>query len=404
MKDLSALKKLLILCSLLGSSVLFADELSDILSTNKKLLLDYELQSTEAQGDILENSWINPITLQYTKNYSEQFEGKTIKTGSFSVGIDQPIFRSGGIYYAIKYAQTQRDGNKAALALKKRETIGQAVKLLFEIRKVKLQQEKQTLLIKNDDIAIRQKRESFESGSMDSSFLDQAILKHSLDVTRHLELETSLMGLEQSFKLLSDKNPYEFKLPKLELITEEDYKGSNLELARDKLRAKEKAYSAKISWAKYLPTVSVQGRYTDEDPNPLFARQGIEEKYYAYGFRVSMPLDVNMLSEIEVSKVAHLKAQAEVEERKNTIDAEYKFIRSKMKIIEQKEQLAIKDEKLYKRLYKTTKNLEKAGEKTSFDTAMMHHSLQVRKLDQKIYYLDKQIELIRLYTKVANAN
>jgi hypothetical protein len=50
-----------------------------------------------------------------------------------------------------------------------------------------------------------------------------------------------------------------------------------------------------------------------------------------------------------------------------------------------------------------TRNLEKAGEKTSYDTAMMQNSLEIKKLDQKIYEVDKQIELLKLYIKVENA-
>ncbi len=404
MKDLNVLKKLFLFCSVLACISVYADELSDILSDNKNILFDYEFQSNTAQSDMLENSWINPVMLQYSKNYSKQFTDQTVQTGSFTVGIDQPIFRSGGIFYAIKYAQAQRGANDATIQLQKRETIGQAVQLLFEINKLKLLQKKQKLLIKNDLIDIRQKRESYEAGLMDSSFLDQAILKRSQDETQALETETSLMGLEQSFGLLSDKDPYKLKLPKLTIISAERYKGSNLELVRDKLRAKEKGYNAKMTWAKYLPSVSVQGRYTDADLNPLFARPGLEEKYFTYGFSISMPIDMNMFSDIEVSKVAHLKAQTEVIERRDTIDSEYKLIRSKLKIIDKKIKLAKKDEQLYNRLYRTTKNLETAGEKTSFDTAMMRNSLEVRKLDQKIYRLDKQIELIGLYTKVANAH
>lgn len=386
-------------------SALQADELGNILSNNKNILLDYEFRSNDAQSDLLQNSWINPIIVQYSKNYSKQFTDQTVETGSFTVGIDQPIFRSGGIYYAIKYAQALRGANDAAIQLKRRETIGQAVQLLFEMKKMKLQKQKQKLLIKNDSIDIRLKRESYEAGLIDSSFLDQAILKRSQDETQLLEMETSLIGLEQSFSLLSDKDPTALKLPKLKLIAAEKYKGANLELARDKLRATEKKYNAKMTWAKYLPAVSVQGRYTDADLNPLFGtRPGIEERYFSYGFSISMPIDFNMFSDIEASKVDHLKAQTEVIERKHAIDSEYKMIRSKLRIIDNKIKLAKKDEQLYKRLYKTTKNLERAGEKTSFDTAMMHNSLKIRKLDQKIYYLDKQIELIGLYTKVANVD
>ena len=403
MKGLNVLKRLLVLCSLLLVSAVGADELSDILSDNKNILFDYQHQINKAQSDTLENSWIEPIRLQYRKSFSKQFTDKTIDTGSFTVGIDQPIFRSGGIYYAIKYAQALRGVNSADIKIRKRETIGNAVKILFDIKKTKLEKKKLELLIKNDAIDIRLKRESYEAGLIDSSFLDQSILKKNQDETKLLELEMSLMNLEKNFALLSDKNPNRLKLPKLKLISAEQYKGENLEFARDKLRVTEKKYNAKITWAKYMPAVAVQARYIDEDTNPLFARPGLEERYFTYGFTISMPLDMNMFSDVEATKVEHLKAQTEVIERKNTIDQEYKLVKSKLHIIDKKIALAKKDEKLYKRLYKTTKNLAKAGEKTPYDTALMRNSLEVRKLDKKIYAIDRQIELLKLYTKVENA-
>jgi len=404
MKGSNVLKKLLVLCSLLCVSVLYADELSNVLSDNKNILFDYEFQANSAQSDILENSWINPILLQYRRNYSKQFTDKTVQTGSFTVGIDQPIFRSGGIYYAIKYAQVLRSANEVEIRLKKRQTIANAVKILFQRKRMKLEKKKLSLLVKNDGIEIKQRQESYDAGLIDSSFLDQAILKRNQDETKLLELDVSMMSLEQSFALLSDKKPETLKLPKLKFISAEQYKGDNLELVRDKLRAKQKGYNAKITWAKYLPTIAVQGRYTDEDINPLFARGGgLEEKYFTYGFSISMPLNINMFSDVEASKVEHLKAQTEVIERKHTIDEEYKLVQHKLRIIDKKISLAKKDERLYQRLYKTTKNLAIAGEKTSYDTALMRNSLEVKKLDRKIYVIDKQLELLALYTKVENA-
>ena len=402
MKGLHVLKKYLILCSLFAVSLVSADELSDILSDNKKLLFDYQFQSNTAQSDMLEKSWINPIMLQYRKNYSKQFTDKTVKTGSFTVGIDQPIFRSGGIYFAIKYAQALRGANEAEIKLKKREAIYQAVKLLFQMRKLKLEKKKLALLISNDAIDIRQKRESYEAGLIDSSFLDQAILKKNQDEIKLLELETSLMTAEENFSLLSDKDPYRLKLPKLKVISAIQYTRSNLELTRDKLRAEEKGYNAKVTWAKYMPTVAVQARYTDEDLNPLFARPGIEEQYFTYGFSISMPLNINMFSDVEASKIEHLKAQTEVIEREDTIGKEYQLVKSKLRIIDKKIALSRKDEKLYQRLYVSTRNLEKAGEKTSFDTKLMKNSLDVKKIDKQIYAMDKQVLLLELYTKVEN--
>lgn len=392
----------MILCSLAGT-FLQADALTEVLSPNKKLLFEYDFRLNTAQSDLLQNAWISPILLQYQKNFSQQFTNQTVKSGSFTVGIDQPIFKSGGIYYSIKHAEATRGVNEAKIRLQKREIIAQAVKILFEIQKIVFEKKKLALIAKNNGIDIKKKKEAYEAGLLDSSFLDQAILKQNQDETRGLEIETRLMTLERQFAPLSNKDPYTLKLPKLKLISAQHYKGDNLALVRDKLSVIQKKYNARMTWAKYLPTVSLQARYTNEDLNPLFARPGIEEQYFTYGFRISMPLNINMFSDVEASKVAYLKAQTEVIERKLDIDAEYKLVNRKLAIIKKKIALSKKDEKLYERLYKTSKNLVLAGENTSYDSQSMHNSLKVKRLDKKIYALDYQIELLSLYTKVNNA-
>jgi outer membrane protein TolC len=309
MKDLTVLKKFFVLCSLCCSSLLYADELGSILSDNKELLFDYQLQSNELESDKLSNSWMNPVRLQYSKNYTTQFGDNTINTGSYSVMVDQPIFRSGGIYYGIKYAQAFRDANTAEIQLQKRTMIGDAISILFNLKKTKLEQEKMKLQIKNDIIDILQKRESYDAGLLDSSFLDQAILKKSQNETALLEMELNLMELRQRFSLLSDKDPNGLRLPVLKLMSKTKYKESNLELKRDRLRAQQSDYNEKVTWAKYLPAVSLQGQYTDGDINPLFDRPGslLQERYYNYGFTVSMPIYINSFSDIEAAKVEKLK-------------------------------------------------------------------------------------------------
>ncbi len=390
---------------MLTGSAANADALADILSDNQNLLFDYDFRNNTAQSDKLQKSWINPVMLRYNRDYSEQFGSKTVKTGSFSVNIDQPIFRSGGIYYAIKYAQALRGTNEAQIKLKKRELITKAVKLLFQIKKSKLDIAKLKLLIKNDAIDIKQKKESYRAGLLDSSFLDQALLKKNQDEASLLELQANLAQLEENFSVLSDKDPYSLKLPSLKLISKKVYTQRNLELERDRLKAKQERYNAKITWAKYLPTLSVHARYTDEDINPLFARSssGLKEKYRTYGFTLSMPLDVNMFADVEASKVAVLKAETEVIERKKNIEQAYQAVRKRVSIIDKKIALAKKNERLYRNLYRVTKNLAKAGEKTKYDAQMMYHSLQIKRLDREIYQYDKQIELLGLYAKVYDA-
>ena len=403
MKGSNVLKKLFLLCSLLVSSVVHADELGNILSDNKELLFDYQFQSNELESDKLSKSWVNPIMLRYNKNYSTQFRDRTNKTSNYTILIDQPIFRSGGIYYAIKYAQVLRSANNTEITLQKRTMIGDAVSILFNLKKNKLEQQKMRYLIKNDRIDIRQKRDSYDAGLLDSSFLDQAILKKSQDEATLLELELNLLELKQRFSLLSDKNPEGLRLPVLKLMGKANYSEQNLELKRDKLRAEQSAYNAKITTAKYLPTVSLQGQYIDGDLNPLFFNPTLKERYYNYGLSVSIPIDINAFTDIEASKVERLSAAVQVLDREDTVHEEYNWIHNSLGILDKKIALARKDEKIYKNLFTLTKNLAHAGEKTSLDADIMNNSLQIRKLDQRIYKIDKQVQLLKLYVRVENA-
>ncbi len=403
MKDSNVLKKLLVLCSLLTASI-YGDELGDILSTNKELLFDYDFQSNELESDKLSKSWINPITLRYGKDYSTQFGNQTITVGTFNIVIDQPIFRSGGIYYAIKYSNALRDANNAEITFQRRKMIGDAVSILFNLKKTKLEQEKLKLLIKNDIIDIRQKRDSYNTGLLDSSFLDQAILKKNQDEIALLEMELNVLELKQRFSILSDKKPENLKLPVLKLIDKSEYIEKNLELKVDRLRATQSEYNEKITWAKYLPTISLQGRYTDGDINPLFVGPNsiLQEQYYNYGFSISMPIDVNSFADIEASKVEKLKAAVQVIDRRETVEEEYQWIYNSLDILNKKIFLAKKDERIYNSLFRVTKNLAQVGEKTSLDADIMRNSLHIRKLDQKIYEIDKQIQLLKLYIRVEN--
>ena len=379
-----------------------SDELKDILSKNKTLMFEYDLERNELESDKLSKSWINPVMLRYNQNHSTQFPGKTIKTGNYTVSIDQPIFRSGGIYYAIKYADALCSANRTDIVLQRRAMIGDAVSILFELKKNALQQKKMQYQIKNDKIDIRQKRDSYNAGILDSSFLDQAILKKSQDEATLLELKLALLELQQRFSLLSDKDPAKLKLPKLKLISKENYRSENLELKRDIHIANETDYQEGMTVAKYLPSVSLQGQYLNGDLNPLWSSSAVKENYYTYGFSVSMPLDINSYADIESSKVAKLRAATQVIDRKETVNEEYDWIRNSLSILDRKIILAKKDEKVYGNLYRLTKDLAKAGEKTDLDVQVMRNSKEIRKIDQRIYEIDKQIQLLKLYVRVEN--
>jgi len=401
MKDLSVLKKLFLLSSLFCSPFLNAEsELSDILSANKNELLDYQKKQNRVQSHQLENSWINPIVLQYSKNYTTQF-GDAIDTQQFIVSVDQPIFKMGGIWAAIKYAKAQGVANDIEIELQKRELISQALTTLFNLRKSQLQLQKLNYTIENDNLDITIQKESYEQGISNRTLYDQALLKRNQDVTSKLELELSISKLESDFSLLSDENPYSLTLPNFGMISKERYIQGQLELQRDELRVQEKDEFNYMTLTKYLPEVSLTGRYIKEDPNPIF--RGTKESYYNYGFKVTLSLNIGSLDDIQTSKIAYLNAKVTLEEKKKSLSNRFKLAQKRLEIIDQKIALSKDDAKHYQSMLATAQDLEKIGDKTLLDTQIVANSVKIRELDQEIYKIDAQLELLGLYVNVADA-
>jgi outer membrane protein TolC len=403
-KGLNVLKKhwhnsRLLLATLLCST-LWADNLAEVLSPQKRDIFEYQLERNELESNQLKKSWISPLTLSWQKNYTTQFGDDAIDTSNFTVSIDQPIFKSGGIFFSVIYAEALRGANEADIELARRQMIGSAVTILYNLQKSDLLAQKQKLLIANDEIDIRFKSDSYEAGLLDSSFLDQAILKRNADQTQLLAIELELHQLRAEFGYLSDKDPEALELPKLKLVSKENYASEHLVLRSETLRAEEKKNYSRMTWAKYLPEVSLYGQYNNGDRNPLFNNASIKEEYNTYGIRVSMPININSLSDVEASRVAYLEAATRVIDQRHRVELEYTTILNRLGIIDKRIALARKDEKLYRRLLEVTRNLEEAGEKTRYDTELMQNSLLIRKLDQQIYAIDRQIQLLDLYIKV----
>lgn len=391
------MKKLLILCSFVATVLWAQSDLQNYLSDEKNLIFDFQQQQNSVQTGMLQNSWISPVTVSYQKEWKPQTSGPTKTSEAFSIGIDQPIFKSGGIFFGIKYAQALRGANQTEIALQKRQLIAQAVEMLYRYRKTRLQIRKIRLLVRNGSIALKRQEEMYQAGMIDSTLLDQTILAHNRDNSQLLDLQLALQQLRANFRFLSDKNPNKLRLPKLRLISLKEYGTKNLKLAAQKLHAQEKRYSSKMTWTKYLPTVTAYAHYRRTDEYSPGTMKGFRN----YGVRVTMPLSVNAPSDIESSRLNYLLAQVQVRDQRKVIRAEYALVRSSLHYLDRKIALARKDEALYRRLLASTRNFLKAGEKTKLDVQTMKNSLEMKKLDRRIYYLDKQLQLLKLYAKVA---
>ena len=165
----------------------------------------------------------------------------------------------------------------------------------------------------------------------------------------------------------------------------------------------QKDYFNIMTWARYMPTVSVQASYVKPYENNFFFTGGniydLTDDYYTYGFRVSMPLDIKSYYTIESTKVDYLNARVMLDDKKREADNAYVATLKRLEVLDRMIELSKEDEKLYESLVASTKEKVEAGEMTVYDLETMENSKTIRQLDQKIFALDKQLVLLELYEK-----
>lgn len=392
-----------LICSvLLAASLHAGTKPESLLSTLKESSFALQHEKNSAESGKLEYSWINPITVGYDYSKSNQFDRTQINR-SLSVRVDQPIFKSGGIWYAVKYAKASRIVGDIGIEAQKRAMVKLALSSLFNIKKSQLQIKKQKLLIENDRIDIERKKEQYLSGDLDGSFLDQAILQKNRDTMALFSLEEGLASFRKSFADLSDLDPQKVKLPHFSLVSEDSFLKNNIDLALSAEEIEQKEYFNIMTWTRYMPTLSVQGSWVKPYKNGsiyLSSYPNATKSYYVYGFRISIPIDVTSYHAIESARADYLRAKIDHDDKKIEASNLYGEVLKRLNIVEKKVELAKEDEALYESLVKRTEEKVKAGEMTIFDLQTMENSREIRVLDRKIYEIEKQLILLDLYEKM----
>ncbi len=383
-----------LLLSLLVSVYVFAAQSDEVLSKTKKDIIQNEKMQNAKSSDILKLDWINPInaSLSHTKS-SRTSPSET--TDSFSISLNQPIFKSGGIYYAIQYSKANREYLKFSTSLSEKSMLKSAYLAVLNLRNIDLKIKKQRYLIENAKIDITRKKEQYLSGVIDSSYLDDAILKkNSLDLSL-LDMLSSKVDLEKTFKTLSSMDYKDVKLPHLNLINLTTFLKNNLAIKDQISNQKQLDYLKKMTISSYFPTVSLFASYNSNRVD----YDGIsKDSYKQYGVSISMPIfDINRKKNIELQELKYLKAKLDLQDKRKSEKELYDSVVKKVKIYKRKIELAKKQEKLYKSLLETTKDLYKGGEKTILDVDTMRNSLESTKVDKYIYQNDIDILLLSLY-------
>jgi len=371
----------------------------NILSSTQNSLLDYDKAKNEKEMFKLKNSWINPINLSYSYSQTNQLSSKKYSQLA-SISINQPIFKSGAIYSAIKYAKSLDIYNQTNIEKARRTAIKNAYEILFNIKKLEIAIAKQKLLIENATIDIDRKKEQFLSGVIDSSFLNNAIIAKNSLLQAQADLVSQKESLILSFENLSDLDYKKIPLPTLKLLTKNEYVNNNRDLKLAKEDIEVKRYAKNSTIGNNLVTISVNGSYNyskDEYSPETFAFQNDKNNYYRVGLTISMPLSVNSIKDVESAKISYLKSKLNLINIKDKLNKDYQTSMIKIKNIDKKIAILKNNSKLYKSLIASTKDNIKAGINTILDLETLQNTDKINNLTIKTYEIDKNIELLNLY-------
>ena len=389
--------KLFLILSL--SSLLYGD-MSDLSSLWQK---DINIQKSidKKSATSQKYSWIKPLIVSYSYTKNNQF-GSWSATRYFRVSLDQPIFKSGGIYFAIKYADANEAFSSVVTKIKEQNLIKTLYSTVLNLKKIDLELEILKYQLSSANIDIDRKKEQFDAGVIDSSFLDEAILKKSGLEEKRLELLTQKEQFLSEFKKLSDKDYQAISLPTFKSVTKEEFISKNLELQKLKNQKSSQRELKNMTISSFLPTVSLFGEYSNKDDDfKIFKEQ--QREFKNYGIKISMPLlDINTKRKIEVEKLKYIKSKIAISQKQRELDEEFKLFEKKLEFLQRKIDVANSDIMMYKRLIKSTKDALRAGEKTKMDLINMQNSYEISRVKKLVGEIDIQLHFLNFYAKLSD--
>ncbi len=402
---MQVLKPLTLLC-LLCSSLLIANEntkqLNAYISEYKTEQFKYEYEKNEAEASKLRDSWIAPLQLNYSYSRSNPYGQEQTRTNA-ALKMDQPIFKSGGIYYGIKFATASRLYTQYSVDVAKRKMIKDTITILMQIKQTALKIEAQKLQIRNSEINLEQKKEQYLSGQLDSGFLDDAIIQRNSVIQALYDVQTEKEKLITQFKTLSDASYEAVELPQLEMIDSEEFMSNNLLLKQGEAEIQKNRYYKSITIAKYLPSVSFTAGYNyTKSEGQVIPAMNVERNSYDYGIRANLPIDLNTFRDVESSKIDFLKSKVAIKDKTRELSALFEQVIHNIENYDKKIALSNETIQIYSHLLSDTKDLFEIGHKTQYDVETLDNSLKIQNYNTKMYELNKQIALLSLYEMYIN--
>jgi len=381
---------------ILSTSLFAVNNDNNYLSQTKQDILNYSYEKANQDSKKLKNDWINPITYQYIYSNTQEYDTKRSV-----LSISQPIFKSGGIYSAIKYASSIHSQTHIGIEIQRKELIKQTVNLLFQIKKINITINKQKLLVSNALLDVTRKKEQVLNGILDTSFLDNAILDLNTNQNSLIDLEYQRELLINNLAKISDKRYHELELPILKMISNDDFIANNIYITQAKDDINSSYWLKNMTISSFLPTVNFTADYTkyhDTDNNTTITQE--KEETTNYGFNITIPLDIKYSYSTQSAKIEYLKNKATLQDKEREEEMIFSNSTAKINSLDKKILIAKSDINLYDSLVTQIKEQLEVGMKTASDLETIQNSKKIKILEIESLDIDKQIELLEIYYRM----
>lgn len=368
----------------------------------KEELLKHKATQIEQSNKALRYDWLSPLRLgaTYHKDKSSAGEARSSST-TLSASYAQDLFRSGGICYAIRYADAKLGSEMLALEAEAASYQEQIFSTIVTLRRDRLRLEQSSLRLENSDIEIFLKRRQYEAGDIDITLLNRAIMDKNSELKTNISLKYSIADLELELQKYTAHSSDNIVLPTFIRLDKSDYLAHHRALAQANQQAQMQAQLSKVVRTNYLPTISfdAQAGYGNYD----YASGAYDGGSYGYGLTLSMPIDFMETANVEASRAAELVARAEAADMVYTTALVYNQHENKIAQYEELIDITRQNLTLYDDLIEASSAGVDAGYKTGYDLQILRNSKQIDELEIRVNDFNIQLELAALHFTLLKA-
>lgn len=379
-------KVLLVIFISMMSNIFAAD--TPLLKKNRQEILEQKKKEIEAGAKRSKYDWIAPLSL--SASYSQRDDDDLIT--DTSIALDQDLFRSGGIFYQIEYADARLQNSLTSLAQQESSLYEGLYIGLLGLQRLRLILEQTHHTLLNYEIEVFLKTQQYKTGDVDITELNRALRERNAALKRELTARQSIVESEIELKISTDIELENITVPTFRSILKDTYEKTDYDLLIADLSAKESDKEYKIARSSYLPTISLNAAYGHQDDPNL----DLDDDYYQVGVTLSMPLDYNTDATLQESKAYSMRKRLEIQDIRTEELSLYDEGISKIKNYEEHIKVTKENIRLYTRLIDIVQKALKSGLKTGYDLKTLKNTKLVDELELEINEIDIQIELARL--------